>query len=127
MKLTTKILKQLIKEELSAAVDEGMMDSVKSFGKKIGSFFSAEESESAAAVTMMEKGGVLPVDGDSELKVLISKLVRHFGEMLKDQGPDEETIYEKVEEAIQTAQRMRMVKNITLSPVQIEGEIRKRI
>ena len=47
--------------------------------------------------------------------------------MLKDQNPDVETIYEMVEETIQMAQSMRMVKGITLSPVQIEGEIRKQI
>ena len=127
MKLTTARLKQLIKEELSNVVDEGLIDMTKTFGNKMGSMFSAEENEISSAISMMERGGVLPVDGDGMLMVLISKLVRHFGEMLKDQNPDVETIYEMVEETIQMAQSMRMVKGITLSPVQIEGEIRKQI
>tara|TARA_R110000824_G_C14766525_1_gene630417 strand:+ start:60 stop:470 length:411 start_codon:yes stop_codon:yes gene_type:complete len=127
MKLTTARLKQLIKEELSNVVDEGLIDMTKAFGNKMGSMFSAEENEISSAISMMERVGVLPVDGDGMLMVLVSKLVRHFGEMLKDQNPDVETIYEMVEETIQMAQSMRMVKGITLSPVQIEGEIRKQI
>ena len=126
MKLSRKELKEIIKEELSAAVDEGIMDTLRSAGKKIAGFFSAEENDITAAVTKMEKQGKLPVNSEDELIAFFDRLIYHFDKLMYNRGveSDEESIYQMVADAYDSANRSKMIKGTNTNGNYIDNLIR---
>ena len=121
MKLTNEQLRQLIKEELSAVVDEGIIDFFKSGLQKIFGL-----NDITAAVTKMEKQGKLPVNSEDELIAFFDRLIYHFDKLMYNRGveSDEESIYQMVADAYDSANRSKMIKGTNTNGDYIDNLIR---